>query len=445
MRLRRINRTRRRAIVRDALASIAALALLASACSAPGESGSTSNEGPVTVGVITPTTGVVAAAGTDMLNGWQLYWKLNGDKVAGRTIKSAHEDNAGDPTTTLTKARKLVEQDGASVIVGPLLANTALALSEFLEPLDDVIGLNPAGSADDLSQRSIVDNYIRAGGWQSSSPPHVAGDWAYEEGHRKVITLCQDYAFGHENCGGFINAFTDRGGEIVKKLWAPLGTPDYSSYLSDIDPNEADAAFVLTVGADSGRFVKQWEDFGLKDQLPLIAGETTLEQSLLRAMGDEAIGLDSFGHYAEGREDPATQDFVDAYVKEYDQLPSYYSASTYTAAQWFAETLETTDGDMSDIPAFLEELKSYELENSPFGPMKLDEYGGTIATMYHRKVARDEEGRLFNKAVEEFPETSQFWRYEPKAFLEQPVYSREYLGEDWPTSCDAFVSDCPLS
>ncbi|MGH2698925.1 MAG: ABC transporter substrate-binding protein [Actinomycetota bacterium] len=428
------------------IAAALVLVLILAACSAPGESegGGAGDEGPIKVGVIVPTTGVVAAAGTDMLNGWNLYWELNGDEVAGRTIETIHEDNAGDPTTTLTKARKLVEQDGTAVIVGTLLANTALALAEYLDPLDDVIGLNPAGSADDLSQRAIVDNYVRAGGWQSSSPTHVAGDWAYEQGYRRIITLCQDYAFGHENCGGFTNTFTDRGGEIVQQLWAPLGTPDYSSYLSDIDPASADAAFVLTVGADSGRFVKQWQDFGLKDRLPLIAGETTLEQSLLRAMGDEAVGLQSFGHYAEGRDDPVTQEFVDEYVKAYDQLPSYYSASTYTAAQWFAETLEAEDGDMSDIPAFLETLKGIQLDNSPFGPMQLDEYGGTIATMYLREVAKDDEGRLYNEAVEEYPEISQFWNYDPEAFLDQPVYTREYLGDDWPESCDVFVSDCPL-
>lgn len=428
------------------IAAALALALVLAACSAPGEEegGGGGDEGPIKVGVIVPLTGTVAASGTDMQNGWNLYWELNGDEVAGRTIETIFEDNAGDPTQTLTKARKLVEQDGVAVIAGPLLANTGLALAEYLDPLDDVIGLNPVASADDLSQRGIVDNYVRAGGWQSSSPAHVAGDWAYEQGYRKVITLCNDYAFGHENCGGFTNTFTDRGGEIVQQLWAPLGTPDYSSYLSDIDPGSADAAFVQMVGADSGRFVKGWQDFGLKDKLPLIVNETTVEQSLLRAMGDEALGLQSFGHYAEGREDPATQEFVDEYVKAYDQLPSYYSAATYTAAQWFAETLEAEDGDMSDIPAFIETLKGIELDNSPFGPIRLDEYGGTIATMYLREVAKDDEGRLYNKVVEEFPEISQFWHYDPEAFLDQPVYTREYLGEDWPESCDQFVSDCPL-
>lgn len=436
----RPTRAGRRAVV----GLLGAIAIISAACQAPGEDEAGTTEGPIKVGVLTPTTGVVAAAGTDMLNGWTLYWKLNGDEVAGRTIESIHEDSAGDPQTGLQKARKLVDQDDVQAIAGPLLANVGYAVAEYLETQPDVIGLNPVASADDLSQRTPVENFIRTGGWQSSTPHHVAGDWAFDEGYERVITLCQDYAFGHEVCGGFMNTFTDRGGKIVKKLWAPLGTSDYSSYLAQINPGQADAVFMLTVGADSGRVIKQWEDFGLKEEMPLIAGETTLEQSLLRAMGDEAVGLQSFGHYAEARDAAATQDFVEAYRDEYDQIPSYYSCAMYTAAQWFDQAVEEADGDLSDTEAFLETLRSVELGDSCFGPMALDEYGGNTMNVYLREVTKDDQGALVNRPVEEFNDIGQFYWYDPEAFLEQPVYSREYLGEDWPASCDDFAEECPL-
>ena len=425
-------------------AALIAGALLAAACSAPEQSETGTSEGPIKIGLLAPTTGTVAAAGQDMVNGWNLYWTLNEEEVAGRAVQTIHEDTAGDPQTGLTKARKLVDQDGVAVVAGPLLANVGYAIAEYLSTQPDVVGLNPVASADDLSQRKPVENFIRAGGWQSSSPHHVAGDWAAKEGYKRIATLCQDYAFGHEVCGGFINTFTDAGGQIVKKLWAPLGTSDYSSYLAQIDPGQIDAVFLLTVGADSGRVIKQWEDFGLKDRVPLIAGETTLEQSLLRAMGDEAVGLQSFGHYAEGRQAPGTVEFVDAYQQEYGDIASYYACALYTSAQWFATALEQADGDMSDVDAFLDEIRSVELQDSCFGPMRLDEHGGTVFTTYLREVEQDNQGNLMNVPVEEFPDTSQFWNYVPESFLEQPVYTREYLGEDWPTSCDDFATACPL-
>ncbi len=412
---------------------------------AGGGGGGSGSKGPVTVGLLFPQSGTVAAAGTDMLHGWQLYFKLHGNTVAGRTINSMIEDTAGDPTTTLTKARKLVEQNGAKVLVGPLLANTAYALAGYLKATPGVIGLNPAGSSDDLSQRKRVKNYIRAGGWQSSTPVQPGGDYAYTTLHwRRVLTICQGYAFGYENCGGFVNTFTDHGGKIVKQLYPPLGTSDYSSYLSQIDPKSIDGVFATVVGADSPKFIQAWNQLGLKGKVPLITNETTLEQSTLRGIkNNDPVGLQSFGHFAEGRQDPATQNFVKEYQQAYGELPSYYACSTFTAAQWMAQAVQNVNGDIGNTQKFLQALDSVKLKDSCFGPMSLDQYGGTVANVYLRKVVR-QGNNLVNVVQKTYPNVSQFWYYKPQAFLAQPVYSQSYAGQNWPTSCAAYVEHCPL-
>jgi branched-chain amino acid transport system substrate-binding protein len=421
----------------------AAVAAGAVACGAPNDSEGGGKSGPIKVGLIFPTSGNVAAAGTDMLHGWQLYWKVNGGTVAGRKVQSTHEDDAGDPTTALTKARKLVEQNGATTLAGPLLASSGYALADYLKTNPKLVGLNPVASSDDLSQRRRVDNYIKTGGWQSSSPVHPAGEWAYQQGWRKVVTLCQDYAFGYESCGGFVNTFTDHGGKVVKQLYAPLGTSDYTSYLAQI-PKDVDGVFVTTVGADSPRFLRAWKELGFKGKVPLITNETTIEQSTLRGMhGDEALGLQSFGHYAEERDSPGTRRFVDEFKKAYGQIPSYYSCATYTAAQWFAEAVKQLDGDISDPDKLRATLQRVQLKDTCFGPMRLDDHGGTVANSYLRKVER-RGGALVNVPEKTYPQLSQFWRYKPADFLAQPVYTRKYQGADWPKSCTSYASDCGL-
>ena len=432
-----------RLLVATGLAVTAAVAV--AACGAPSDSGGGAGKsGPLTVGLLFPTSGNIAAAGTDMLHGWQLYWKVNGNTVAGRKIESMHEDTAGDPTTALTKARKLVQQNGAKALVGPLLASSGYAIADYLKSNPDLVGLNPVASSDDLSQRKRVENYIRTGGWQSSSPMHPAGDYAYQQGWRKVITLCQDYAFGYESCGGFVDTFTDHGGKIVKQLYAPLGTSDYSSYLAQI-PKNIDGVFTTVVGADSPRFIKAWSDLGFKGKVPLLTNETTLEQSTLRGVhNNDPVGLMSFGHYAEGRQDPGTQKFVKEYQQAYGQLPSYYSCATYTAAQWFSEAMKRLKGDVSNATRFRKTLESIKLSDSCFGPMRLDQYGGTVANAYLRKVVRQGKN-LVNVPQRTYPNVTQFWHYQPEGFLQQPVYSRQYQGADWPTSCSAYASDCPLN
>ena len=60
------------------------------------------------------------------------------------------------------------------------------------------------------------------------------------------------------------------------------------------------------------------------------------------------------------------------------------------------------------------------------GPVAFDEYGNIVGNVYIRKIER-KEGRLVNSVIYTYPEVSQFWTYDPKEFLKNPVYSR-----DWP-------------
>jgi branched-chain amino acid transport system substrate-binding protein len=239
-----------------------------------------------------------------------------------------------------------------------------------------------------------------------------------------------------------VNTFTAHGGKIVKQLWSPLGTSDYSSYISQI-PKDVDGVFITMVGADAPKFLAAWQKLGYKGSVPLIANETTLEQSTLRGIkNDSPVGLKSFAHYAEGRQDPGTQQFVKAYQKAYGEIPSYYSCGAYTAAQWMVQALKNDNGDFSDTDKFLKAIKAVHLKDSCEGPMKLDKYGGTIADQYLRKVVK-KGNNLINDVVKTYPDVSQFWHFKPSAYLKQPVYTRQYQGKDWPTSCAAYVKDCP--
>lgn len=423
--------------IRRTVPLLAVLGVVAFACSPPGGDvaqprGGGGDDNVIKVGLLAPITGTVAASGQDMVDGWNLYFKLNGDKFGGKRIETVHEDSAGDPATALNKAERLVGAEGVDFITGPLLANVGLAVSEEMSRRKVPVFL-PIVSADDLTQRERLPGVVRVAGWTSSQTTHPFGQWAYDQGYRKVVTLCTDYAFGHENCGGFANTFTDAGGEVVKQLWQPLGTQDFSTYVAQIRAADPDAAFVVTVGAEGPRFVKSWSDFGLKGKIPLLGGETTLDQSLLRGMGDEATGLLSTGHFAEGRDSPATQKFVDAYLDAYGKLPSYYAAAMYTAAQWLTQAIGDRGGDVSDTAAFLKAVRAVQLEDSALGPMRLDQYDNPVQNVYLRKVEKRDDGKLWNVPVKTFNDVSQFWTYEPREFLDHPLYSRDYQGNGvWP-------------
>ncbi|MGH3501072.1 MAG: ABC transporter substrate-binding protein [Nocardioidaceae bacterium] len=436
MRRRLTRRTRRLSLVLAVLLGVVVAACAPGGNTArPGAQSSGGGGGggnPIKVGLLAPVTGTVAAPGQDMVNGWNLFFKLNGNTFGGRTIKTFHEDSAGDPATALNKAKRLVGTEGVDFIVGPLLANVGLAVSEQMSR-QGVPAFMPIVSADNLTQRKRLPGVIRVAGWTSSQPTQPFGQWAYNQGYRRIVTLCTDYAFGHENCGGFVNTFTDAGGKVVKQLWQPIGTQDFSTYIAQIRAAHPDAVFVTTVGAAGPRFMKAWSNFGLKGEIPLLANETLMDQSVLRSMGKEALGVISAAHYAEGRDAPATQKFVKKYLDAYGELPSYYAVGMYTAARWLTEAIKDVHGDLSDTDAFLKAVRSIQLKHTPMGPMRLDKYDNPIQNIYIRKVEKRDDGKLWNVPIKTYHDVSQFWHYDPKEFLDHPVYSRRYQGNGvWP-------------
>jgi branched-chain amino acid transport system substrate-binding protein len=415
--LRRTRRSTRRLAV-----AVGAALLVTTGCAGGAGSGD-GDSGTVTVGFVSPVTGFAAALGTDMKRGWDLYWEMNGDKVGDVTVKTVYEDDAGDPEVALTKARRLVEREGVDLVAGPVLANTAYAVANYVAG-QGIPTLQITG-ADDLTQRQADDNILRAG-YTSSQSNFPAGTWAYDEGHRTAVTLCPDYGFGWESCGGFVSSFTAAGGEVTKQLWNPLGTQDFSTYVSQIKELNPDVVFVGSAGGpDAILFYNAWQDFGAED-IPLLGNCCFADQVFLREVGEQALGVQSFTYWAEGRDSEAVQAFVEAYEERHDEIPSLYAAGSYLMAEIVAETLTQTGGAVDE--SFIETASGLTFEDSVYGPIRFDEYNNVVGNVYLTEVTQRDDGVYWNVPVETFEEQSQFWDMEPETYLEQPIFSRDHTG-----------------
>jgi branched-chain amino acid transport system substrate-binding protein len=408
------------------------LSILFAAC-APPSSGNTTNAsgGIINAGLLAPLTGLGAASGQDMVNGWNLWWKLHGNALCNNKthIQTIVQDTASVPDTARNKARFLAEQSDASFIVGPLFANEALAVASYTKTRGIPL-FWPVSSNDDFTQRQRSNLVLRIAGWTSSQTTHPFADWIMQHypTYKKFATLANDYIFGYESIGGFVNVATLRGARIIKQVWNPLGTPDFSPYLPIIGNAGADAVFVEEVGADSPRFMKAWSSFGYKGKVPLFGNETLTDQSQLRSMGSEAVGVITTGHFAEGRNDQATQSFVQSYDKAYGQLPSYFATALYTAAQWLSQGIEAVGCNIASQTSFLNAVRAVKLTDSAFGPMSLDSYGDPIENVYIRQVVRRPDGRLWNVPIATIPNVSQFYTFNPSQYLALPAYTRNYKG-----------------
>jgi branched-chain amino acid transport system substrate-binding protein len=384
--------------------------------------------GPIKIGLLAPLTGVVASGGKEMVEGVQFYLDQVKSEMGGRKVELVIEDDASNPDTALQKARRLVEQGNCHMLIGNLLANTGLAVANFVKGTGTPYFI-PIIAADDLTQRQRIKNVIRVAGYSASEFTHPLGDWALKQGYKKIATISQDYTFGHEQCGGLAQVFTEGGGEIVQQFWHPLNTADFSPYLGQLADLKVDAIFAMETGADSTRFIQQYASFGLKAKTPLLAAMNGTDQSVIRTLGEECEGIISPAHFAEGSDNPVTQKFAKEYEAKYGKIPSLYGFSMYSGMMWIDTALKKMGGKVEDREVFIDTVLKTELDGSPLGKaVKLDAYGNPIYDVYIRKVVKRTDGKFWNVPSTTYPNVSQFWKYDPETYLKQPPYSRTFQG-----------------
>jgi branched-chain amino acid transport system substrate-binding protein len=379
-------------------------------------------QGPIKIGFLAPLTGGAAQIGRDMQNGFEMYLGEAGNQIGGRKVELIVEDTAGNPATAITKVRKLVESDRVHMVVGETFAHIGYALAgkadEYQMPT-----IFPVIAADDLTQRKPSKWVVRLG-WASSQPSHPFGEYAAKTlGYKKVAVLGSDYAFGYEVVGGFQRTFEEAGGQVIQKLWLPLGTTDLSPYITQIK-READAAFVIVVAASALKFPTQYQDAGLRGKLPVIGGAVITDEAILPTFGDEALGIVTPLQYSAALDTPANKRFVAEYRKRFGKVPSYFSETCYTSGRWINEAAKAVGGKVEDKANFIAAFRKVEIPDAPRGPLKLDAWGNPIQNIYVRKVER-KGGELQNTVIHTYPAVSQFWTYKPEDFLKQPLYNRD--------------------
>lgn len=377
---------------------------------------------PIRIGLLATLSGPLAAAGEQIKQGVELCMKERNNTLAGRKVEVIVGDTAGQPAVARSRTQELVEREKVDVLFGPVAAFEALAIDDYIRQAKVPILSN--GGAEDLTQRKSNPWFVRAVG-TSAQPNHPFGDYAAKTlGYKKVLTIADDFAFGHELVAGFQRTFEAGGGKIVEKLWPPLNAPDYGLYIAKI-PQDIDAVFIGFAGGNGLKFLKQFAEYGLQGKIPVLATMTAVDEAVLKNMGDEAIGVISSGWYSAALDTPANKAFVAASRNAFGVDPGYHSVGSYTSCLLLDAALKTTGGKVEDKEALRTALRGATLAASPRGAMKLDEYGNPVQDVFIRKVERTD-GRLVNQVIHTFPAVSQFWTYDPAQFLAEPVYGRDY-------------------
>jgi len=254
--------------------------------------------------------------------------------------------------------------------------------------------------------------------------PHALADYAINTlGYRKAILIGDDFAYGYESLGGFTRVFQDGGGRIVQRIWVPLNVTDYASYIAQFDAG-ADVVVASFVGQNAVRFVRQYREYGAR--FPLLSPPVMTDESLLKTMGDDAVGIISAAHYSASLDNPVNKQFVEEMRTKTGDLPGSYAAYTYSTGQTIELALKAVNGKVEDRDAFVKALREVKNDHDVRGTLSFDEYGNAVESVFILQVTKTPDGQAVTRVLKEYPKVSQFWKYGAAEFLKNPVYSRDF-------------------
>ncbi|MDE2573109.1 MAG: ABC transporter substrate-binding protein [bacterium] len=306
--------------------------------------------GTLKIGETDELTGTYAALGKSQQRGIQLAmekWNAKGG-VIGRKVELVTEDNQADPGVAVQKARKLVNSDKCVALIGTVSSAVALSTSNAAASLNTVF-LDAGGHADNITGKNCHWTTFQAchTTWALT---HANGFSVAEKYGKKWYLITPDYAFGHALATGYADVIKHVGGSIVENDLTPLGTTDFSPYLTKVDAKKPDCLLILLNGNDYVNCMKQANSFGLLKKIP-VAGPYAELETLWALPPVARVGFWGTEWYYKGTDvlgagNSEAREFVAEYRKRFGTPPTARSCFGYVSMDrllWAFNEAKTTD------------------------------------------------------------------------------------------------------
>ena len=321
---------------------------------------------PIRLGNINTYTGGLAYAGETNFNAASLYFDSINWTIAGRKVEIIKEDDQFNPQIGLQKAKKLVESDKVDLVFGIQASNVALAVLNYMKQQKAFYVVTGAGTDALTWERNPYVFRSSISSYQLSLP---MASYVYDNLGKQIVLTASDYAGGHDVMALFKGPYVAKGGTVLKEIWPPLGTTDFSPYLTDIKSINPPVTYDFMPGADAFRFVQQYTEFGLKEKMPLTG--FTMIDSQTSALGKAGVGIISALTFIDTLDNPEAQKFTADFRAKYKTSPDLFSDYGYVGARVIAEALQMVDGDASDKDKLAEAMAKVNFK-APRGPFKFD-------------------------------------------------------------------------
>lgn len=331
----------------------------------------------IKVGMLLPYSGVYAALGQDIDDAFALGLETFGID-SGATFEIVREDDEVKPPVGLAKTKKLILQDEVDVMVGVVSSGVLGAIRDTVDGAG--VPLIVANAGNDEATGEACSPFITRISFSNQQVNRPMGKWMVDQGVKKVFTIAPDYAAGRQMIDAFTTAFTAAGGEVVGQEWPAFQkTQDFGPYLANAKASGADAVYVFFAGGEAISFVKQYDSFGMKAELPLYGSGFLTSALYVEAQGPAAQGVITALHYVPTLDNPENAAFVAAFTAKTGRIPSEYAVHGYDSARALVEAVKAGATDRETLAAALPKVSF----TGPRGELRIDPATNNIVQPIH--------------------------------------------------------------
>jgi len=331
----------------------------------------------IKVGVLLPYSGVFAALAQDIDDAFVLGLATFGAE-AGVTFEIVREDTEVKPPVGLAKTKKLILQDEVDVLVGVVSSGVLGAIRDTVDGAG--VPLIVANAGNDEATGEACSPFVTRISFSNQQVNRPMGKWMVDQGVKKVFTIAPDYAAGRQMIDAFTTAFTAAGGEVVGQEWPPFQkTQDFGPFLANAKASGADAVYVFFAGGEAISFVKQYDSFGMKAELPLYGSGFLTSSLYVNAQGPAAEGVITALHYVPTLDNPENAALVEAFKAKTGRIPSEYAVQGYDSARALVEAVKSGATDRETLAAALPKVSF----TGPRGELRIDPATNNIVQPIH--------------------------------------------------------------
>lgn len=301
------------------------------------------------IGLLSDQSGVLKEYGKELEHGFALGLKYATDgkmEVAGRKIEVTVRDTASKPDIGSSLARELVEKGGAEILVGTPASAVALAVQQVAKDLDVPLFAGPSASAN-ITGKNFTMNTVRV--CRNGAQDYLALATSLKSsGITKVVVLAVDTDFGRTGAANAEASFKPYGIEMMKPIFAPADTTDFTPYLQQVLSSGANGLQITWAGDTGVALYKQVAELGVLKKLTLIAAFDA--NPLLKAAASNIpIGGVGFIVYHYTLPKTKINDWlVENNKKDYNgEVPDLFTECGFATAQALVAALNKTNGDAS--------------------------------------------------------------------------------------------------